>query len=312
MNHTTITPTIDGTNMLAVFDNIQINNEEKISLRDKEFCEHQQQLLNDSLDQIDKWYAFFRHEAEQYKESHRITFEPNGSVKTNSPYTPTGDYPSDYREFEFLPFNQLNKLVEQRQRAVIRFGRTIISYFNKTYSLSINKEDPDGKTMPVTLRPNYLSYVDQVIEHLAGRNFRETAEEEIISRFHNTILGPYKKMPELKGDKIIFYDVLRFDDFYYKNCQQYHIGYGYTPQLESLCEGIALVGNSSLNGSSRIIPGFNAIYVDISEPYSIQAGEAEKMKFYKNGRIDVTFSSKETAGAAYKKLRLHKINYHSN
>lgn len=304
MNHRTITPAVDGANMLAVFDSIQVNNEEKISAHDKAFCEKQQQLLDNSLDQIDKWYAFFRHEAEQYKESHRITFEANGSVKTNPPYTPTGDYPSDYREFEFLPFNQLNKLVEQRQRAVIRFGRTIISYFNKIYSLSINKEDPDGKTMPVTLRPNYLSYVDQVIDHLGGRNFRETAEEEIITRLHDTILGPYKKMPELKGDKIIFYDVIRFDDFYYKNYQQYHIGYGYAPQLESLCEGIALVGNSSLNGSSRIIRGFNTNYVDISEPYSIQAGEAEKMKFYKNGRIDVSFSSKAIAATAYKKLLL--------
>ncbi len=302
MNH--IATVTSGTDMLAVFDSIQVNNEEKISAHDKAFCEKQQQLLDDSLEQIDKWYAFFRHEAEQYKESHRITFEANGSVKTNPPYSPTGDYPSDYREFEFLPFNQLNKLVEQRQRAVIRFGRTIISYFNKTYSLSINKEDPDGKTMPVTLRPHYLSYVDQVIEHLGGRNFRETAEEEIIGRLHNTILGPYKKMPELKGDKIIFYDVLRFEDFYYKNYQQYHIGYGYTPQLESLCEGIALVGNDSLNGTSRIISGFNANYVDISEPYSIQAGEAEKMKFYKNGRIDVGFSSKAMAATAYKRLLL--------
>lgn len=312
MNPTTITPAVGGANMLAVFDNIQINNEEKISLRDKEFCEHQQQLVDDSLDRIDKWYAFFRHETEQYKESHRITFEANGSVKTNPPYTPPGDYPSDYREFEFLPFNQLNKLVEQRQRAIIRFGRTIISYFNQTYSLSINKEDADGKTMPVTLRPNYLSYVDQVIDHLGGRDFRETAEEEIISRFHNTILGPYKKMPELKGDKIIFYDVICFDDFYYKNYQQCHIGYGYTSQLESLCEGISLVGNDSLNGTSRIIPGFNANYVNISEPYSIHAGEAEKMKFYKNGRIDVLFSSKTATEAAYKKLRLHKINHFSN
>lgn len=302
MNH--IATVTSGTDMLAVFDSIQVNNEEKISAHDKAFCEKQQQLLDDSLDRIDQWYAFFRHEAEQYKESHRITFEANGSVKTNPPYTPTGDYPSDYREFEFLPFNQLNKLVEQRQRAVICFGRTIISYFNKTYSLSIHKEDPDGKTLPVTLRPHYLSYVDQVIEHLGGRNFRETAEEEIISRLHNTILGPYKKMPELKGDKIIFYDVLCFEDFYYKNYQQYHIGYGYTPQLESLCEGIALVGNDSLNGTSRIISGFNANYVDISEPYSIQAGEAEKMKFYKNGRIDVGFSSKAMAATAYKRLLL--------
>ena len=35
----------NGIDILAVFDNIQINNEEKISLPDKEFCERQQCLL---------------------------------------------------------------------------------------------------------------------------------------------------------------------------------------------------------------------------------------------------------------------------
>lgn len=310
MNHTTTAT--NGIDMLAAFDSIRINNEEKISVRDKEFCEHQQQLLDASLSQIDRWYAFFRQEAENYKESHRITFEKNGVVKTNPLYTPQSDYPSDYREHEFLPFDQLNQLVKQRRNAIIRFGRAIISYFNRTYALSVNYEEPDKETLPVALHPSYLSYVDQVINHLGGRNFRETAEEEIISRFHKNVLGPYKKMPEIKSEKIIFYDIIRFDDFYVRNYQQYHVSYSYGNALASLCEGIAWAGNDSLNGNSNMILAFNSDRVDITQPYSIHAGEAEKMKFYKNGRIDVLFSSKTAAEAAYKKLRLHNINYSSN
>lgn len=310
MNHTATAT--NGIGMLAVFDSIRINNDEKISARDKEFCEHQQQLLDASLSQIDRWYAFFRQEAENYKESHRITFEKNGVVKTNPPYTPQSDYPTDYREHEFLPFDQLNQLVNQRRNAIIRFGRAIISYFNRTYALSVNYEEPDKKTLPVALCPSYLSYVDQVIDHLGGRNFRETAEEEIISRFHKNVLGPYKKMPELKNGKIIFYDVTRFDEFYIKNCQQYHVSYSYENGLESLCEGIAWAGDDSLNGNSNMILAFDSHSVDITQPYSIHAGEAEKMKFYKNGRIDVLFSSQAAAETAYKKLQLHKMNYPNN
>ena len=302
----------NGIDILAVFDNIQINNEEKISLPDKEFCERQQCLLDTSLDQIDKWYNFFLQEVLQYKESHRITFAENGTVKTNPPYSPTEDYPSNYHEFEFRPFDTLNKLVERRFRAINRFGRTIISYFNNTYSLSIPQNEPDGEQMSVTLRPSYLSYVDLVIDHMGGRGFRETAEDEIISRFRDKVLSRYKKMPELKNNKIIFYDVIRFDEFYYKSYQQYHLSYSYTSELNTFCEGIALVGNDSLNGSTRIIPGFNTNYVNITEPYSIQAGEAEKMKFYKNGRIDVCFSSKATAEAAYKRLLLNKVSFQDN
>lgn len=304
--------TINGMDMLAVFDNIQINNEEKISLPDKEFCEHQQRLLDSSLDQIDKWYNFFLQEVQQYKESHRITFAENGTVKTNPPYAPPENYPSNYNEFEFRPFDVLNKLVERRFRAIIRFGRTIISYFNNTYSLSIPQDEPDEERIPVTLRPSYLSYVDLVIDHLGGRTFRETAEEEVIRRFHETVLGRYKKMPELKNNKIIFYDVVRFDDFYYQNYQQYHLSYSYQSGLDTFCEGIALVGNDSLNGSSSIISGLNTDYMNITEPYSLFSGEAEKMKFYKNGRIDVYFSSKTTAEAAYKRLQLNKVNFQDN
>lgn len=310
MNHTATAT--NGTNMLAVFDNIQVNNEEKISDCDRKFCENQQQLLDASLDQIDKWYTFFRQEAEQYKDSHRIAFEANGSVKTNPPYTPSGDYPSDYREFEFLPFDSLNQIVKRRRNAITRFGRTIISYFNRTYALSVHYEEPDIETLPVTLRPGYLSYVDQVIDHLGGRNFRETAEEEIISRFHKNLLGPHKKMPELKNGKIIFYDIIRFDDFYSKNYQQYHVSYSYRDELQSFCEGIAWAGNDSLNGNSNMILAFNFDRVDITQPYPLRAGEAEEMKFYKNGRIDVIFSSKQTAETAYKKLRLHITNYPHN
>lgn len=302
----------NGMDMLAIFDDIRINNEEKISARDKAFCENQQKLLDISLDRIDKWYTFFHREAEHYKDSHRIAFQPDGSVKTNPPYTPHGDYPAGYQEYEFLPFDLLNQLVNQRRNAIIRFGRTIISYFNRTYALSVNYEEPGKETLPVTLRPGYLSYIDQVIDHLGGRNFRETAEEEIISRFHKNVLGPYKKMPELKNGKIIFYDATRFDEFYIKNCQQYHVSYSYENGLESLCEGIAWAGNDSLNGNSNMILAFDSHSVDITQPYSIHAGEAEKMKFYKNGRIDVLFSSQAAAETAYKKLRLHKINYPNN
>ena len=233
-------------------------------------------------------------------------------MKTNPPYSPTEDYPSNYHEFEFRPFDTLNKLVERRFRAINRFGRAIISYFNNTYSLSIPQDEPDEKHIPVKFRPNYLSYVDRVIDHLGGRGFRETAEEELIRRFHETVLGRYKKMPELKNNKIIFYDAVRFDDFYYQNYQQYRLSYSYQSGLNTFCEGIALTGNDSLNGSARIISGLNTDYMNITEPYSLFSGEAEKMKFYKNGRIDVHFSSKATAEAAYKRLQLNKVNFQDN
>ena len=36
-------------------------------------------------------------------------------------------------------------------------------------------------------RPVYQTYVDTVIEHLGGKSFRETAEEELLARFLKTV-----------------------------------------------------------------------------------------------------------------------------
>ncbi len=37
--------------------------------------------------------------------------------------------------------------------------------------------------MRMGFRPVYQTYVDMVIEHLGGKSFRETAEEELLARF---------------------------------------------------------------------------------------------------------------------------------
>lgn len=64
-------------------------------------------------------------------------------------------------------------------------------------------------------RPVYDTYVDVVIEHLGGKSFRETAVEELLARLSKVVRPAYwsKVKTELKKDKIIFPEIIRFDDF---------------------------------------------------------------------------------------------------
>lgn len=296
--------TTNNFDMLAVFDNIEINNEEKISEADREFCKEQQRLLYASLDQIDKWYNFFKAEAEKYTESHRVIFEKNGSVKTNKPYVAYQEYPLDYTAFEYEPFEQIDNLVKARRKAVCRFSNAIIDYFNNSYNLKVDYLEYEKDKLSVSFRPEYITAVNAVIEHLGGCSFREKSEEELISRFYRNIVKDYRRHPELKGDKIIFYDVIQFDDYWYKQSKRLQIHYNYTEQLDGLCEAIAFAGSNRLN-CNRIIRMFDSNDVNGNEPYHLIAGEAKQMKFYRNGRIDVIFSSKSTAFDAYKKLKLN-------
>jgi hypothetical protein len=103
-----------GADLLSSIYKIQIRNEEKISDADRIFCENQQQNLYKSLDEIDRWYNIFAEEAIKYKESHRVSFEVNGKVKKQDPYRDRyGHERADYTDFEFKPFDNIDRLVEK-------------------------------------------------------------------------------------------------------------------------------------------------------------------------------------------------------
>ena len=68
------------TDLLTGILNVQIRNEEKITEQDRRYCQRQQELLYKTLDQIDKWYAIFREDAERYREEKKFTYEDNGKI----------------------------------------------------------------------------------------------------------------------------------------------------------------------------------------------------------------------------------------
>ena len=214
----------------------------------------------------------------------------------------------DYSHNEFKPFDLINDLVDKNHNANANFANRIIGYFNKTYNVSVPEYKIDEKTLRMGFRPVYETYVDTVIEHLGGKSFRETAEEELLSRFLKVVKPSCwsKVKPELKKDKITFPDILRFDEFYLSyNRNQIH--YNYKGNIEIFCEGIAFGADDSINGSSRMIVRLDENDVDVSGWYDLTTTNAEQIKFYKNGRIDVRFKDIVAAESCFKRLRLDEI-----
>ena len=294
--------------LLSGILSVQVRNEEKITEQDRLYCQRQQDLLYKTLDQIDRWYTIFKEDAERYREEKNFKYEDNGKVPVrNCLISDFGK--DDYSHNEFKPFDQINDLVVKNHNANANFADRIISYFNKTYNVAVPVPAVDEKTLRMGFRPVYQTYVDTVIEHLGGKSFRETAEEELLARFLKTVRPSRwsKVKPELKNDRIILPNILRFDDFYIQHCQQYHLCYSYDGNLENICEGIAYGADDILNGSSRIIMGFDNRDVDISQWYNLTLSNAEQIKFYKNGRIDIRFKDSQAAGNCYRRLRLDEI-----
>jgi hypothetical protein len=293
--------------LLSSIYKIEIHNEEKISDADRIFCENQQNTLYRSLDKIDHWYGIFVEEAAQYKDSYKISYEPNGKIKFHEPYNSKYDYVEvDFTKYEFKPFEVINKLVEENYKAVSAFAKSIVSYFNRNYEVSVPYPDIDEATLQMGFRPLYQSYVDLVIEHLGGRSFRDTAEEELVNRFLDVVSpGRWSKVkPELKKDKIIFPDVIWYDNFW---PEKNKIEYESRRKLENFCAGIAYGADDSLQGSLSMVIWLNCDNVDVSRPYGLSSVNAQEMKFFKNRRIDVRFKDTKTAEACFHKLKLDAI-----
>ena len=203
---------VGHTDLLSGILKVQVRNEEKITEQDRIYCQNQQDELYKTLDQIAWWYNIFKREAEKYEGKIKLKHEPNGKISTSSydlRYRYNNDE-KDYTHHEFTPFNNINDLVDSRHSAIRNFINRIIGYFNNTYNVSVESPKVDEKTLPMGFRPVYNTYVDVVIEHLGGKSFRDTAEDELIKRFLETVRPSCwsKVKPELKKDKIIFPDIV--------------------------------------------------------------------------------------------------------
>ena len=174
------------TDLLTGILNVQVRNEDKITEQDRQYCQLQQDQLYRTLDRIDRWYDIFKEEAERYREIKSFKYEDNGKVSIRNFYfNNSGE--DEYTHNEFKPFDLINELADNNCNANANFASRIISYFNRTYNVDVPIPVIDEKAMRMGFRPVYQTYVDMVIEHLGGKSFRETAEEELLGRFLNTV-----------------------------------------------------------------------------------------------------------------------------
>lgn len=293
--------------LLSSVYSIQIKNEEKISEDDRQYCERQQQALNETIHQLKWWYELFKANGVRYQESHKVSYEANGIVKSRESYSVYSEDKDHYKRHEFLPFESLNKVVEQYQRTVHSFARRIISYFNEKYNLSVPDPDIDEKTLPFGFLPKYQSYVDQVIAHLGGKGFRETAEEELLARFIE-VVRPYRRdtvKPELKGNTISFPRAVRYKDYSWDDDSK--ISWSNVSNFNHFCAGIFFGIFGLLNGNYGQITDFDPDKVDFTRTYDLTVGGAATMKLFKNGRVDIKFKEKKFADSFFKTLKLDKL-----
>lgn len=300
--------------LLSAIYRVEVRNEEKISATDRAFCEQQQTALYETLEQIERCHALLRTEAGRYCDLYNISDMPNGRLVALERCKNDDAIPTDYRIAACRIFDTIETFVKLYHDVNEIFAARIVRYFNETYNVSVPIPNVDAETLMLGTRPVYTTYVDRVIEHLGGRSFRDTAEEEILERFLNLVRpGRWaKSKPEVKGCKITFPNIVSYDDFYIKWDRCYHMAYGNHSKFDTFCEGIIFGADNRLNGSRESVIGLNTDDVDLTRWYDTATESGIQLQFFKNGRIDVKFKDAATAEASFRRLRLQELLLHND
>ena len=204
--------------------------------------------------------------------------------------------------------------MDKNRNANANFAGRIISYFNRTYKVSVPEYKIDEKTLPMGFRPVYDTYVDVVIEHLGGKSFRETAVERTARTPEQScqtgILEQSQDGVEEGQDNLSRNHPFRRFSMQYN--QRNRISYNYGGELETLCAGIAYGADDILNGNSKMIIRFDDNDISVTDWYDLTTTNAEQIRFYKNGRIDVRFKDSAAAESCFKRLHLDEITLREN
>ena len=73
--------------LLSGILSVEVKTRTRLPEQDRLFCQNQQDMLYKTLDRIDRWYAIFKEEAEQYRAERNFSYDDNGKISMRDFYS---------------------------------------------------------------------------------------------------------------------------------------------------------------------------------------------------------------------------------
>ena len=244
--------------IINTFDNIEINNNSRISADDEEFCKTQEKLYKDFISYTDNYINYLKDN----------TFS-NEIYNSNC---------------------LINSITETRNNKKCNFINDIVHYFRQTYKVTLTSESINKK---YGIEVTYNNIIDEIINQLDGYSFTDKAEKEVKDEFKETIKHNKIKISSCK---------ISFDSFFYANCynygsgNKYEVAYSYDEKFKKLFKSLAHYLNIDSESFSKLHRTLTSEYNDlVFKTHDIDTNKIKSLKLYKNGKIDIEFSSAEYA-----------------
>lgn len=263
------------TNLLSKFDTIEVNNNTRISAEDQAFCEDQEQ---------------------QYKESIKIQLDFLKSFKEVSGIDLLAEkYTNQNSKNKYLDWYKFDKIAELAKATKEKFIHEIIWYFEKQYNVTINSENM-GKKYGFDI--NYNDILDYIFIQLEGFTFQEKAVKEIKDKLKDKVMRSYDNKIDvlIKNKKVIFPNYFYIDSWD-KKWGELKISYGAYKNFDILLTALSHYEQETTHniyqGIYRTIT--NETGGRVFKDHCLMCIKAERIKIFKNGKVEITFLTPEFA-----------------
>ncbi len=255
-------------NILNKFQNFELKQEDKIPAEDKETCEKIQSIYENALSTYKKWYNI-------YQETSKSVNEHN------------------YYGLKIKDLSICEVIQDLHENLIYQ----IYNYFSSKYHVEIinnysnkNKYDYNYSNNTINIAPlDYKVYVDDILKQLNGLDFKSLRINQLKEKVKYMCKNRYSNEweIEIKGNTIKFNDLLSW-------------GYWGTASDKLLIIESALSWFEFEEETK--IPEFNytrnMYYIkwdEINPIMELSTKKIKSIKFFKNGKMDIKFSSPEIA-----------------
>lgn len=284
-------------NLAEKLANVDMTADNRISDVDRKYCETHQKAYESALENL-KGFVFLCECADV--EQDVILGDYDKESRSYSGYTTIEDF----------SLKNVNRAIRYAHE---RFIRYITNYFDRTYhieldfgkikdyliptrpkddsfNLSANKKRvEEWEKQMESLHLNFEDILDQILIQLDGRTFVERALEEVIENCREFAWSNNTPFFEIKGD------IIRFKDYFCDFTDWYSRGnWKMTSRMESIIPALyhyetGLFGDYPYS-FSRLFNRFDYPELDFDNDNKLKT-----IKCFKNGRVDVKFTSKIAA-----------------
>lgn len=284
--------------LLEKFNALKVEADTRISPLDKEFCEKHQRAYEAAIQSLQELSFFWADMEKAQREALAGLRDPHSSYMAYL----------TFHDGDNLSTDKIDTHIESLHRKLIS---NIVYHFNTAYKVSIPSDDVMDKLLPrepdskndeadqmyhKKLQSAFVQYEDvleQIIFCLDGRSFSEQAFYELAEKCHKAAWSSYDKTMKYERKK----NAIRFIGYY---CNMRNWGRQDEWALEDKMKTILRSAAHFETGCFDLYPlGFSDLLAysrtSDNEQEFPTCKKVQRLKMFKNGRVDLYFSSEAFA-----------------